>query len=118
MRLGTHPDVVSRLWSELDAELPDRCRWVVLGAPVLAHPHTGAIFAFAGGTVYALRLPPAEREDARRLGAKEVHHFPAYAALGIDPTVLDLRRIGPEWVFGEWRREEAAWCLAAYRVSS
>jgi hypothetical protein len=42
--LGTHPDVVERLWDELTVRLPARCRWVVYGAPVLVRPSSGVIF--------------------------------------------------------------------------
>src|SRR4051794_24613595 len=62
MNLGTHPDLVSRLWNEITTALPVRCNWVVYSAPVLVRPDTGIIFAFAGGThTYALRLPPEQR---------------------------------------------------------
>src|SRR5690242_13496879 len=46
--LGTHPDLVERLW-KLDAALPERCRWVVHGHPALVHPASGVVFGFAGG---------------------------------------------------------------------
>src|SRR6476469_2042727 len=64
MNLGTHPDLMSRLWDEITTALPVRCNWVVYGAPVLVRPDTGIIFAFAGGThTYALRLPPEQRAE-------------------------------------------------------
>ena len=113
-RLGTHPDVVQRLWDDLDAALPARCRWVAHGAPVLAHAVTGVIFGLAGGTVYALRLPRPELAAALGAGAEQVHHFPAYPALGIDASTVDLRELGPDWVFGRWDRNEPAWCRAAF----
>src|SRR5947209_20327918 len=34
---GCHPDVVSRLWNELGAELPGPARAQAKGRPVLAH---------------------------------------------------------------------------------
>ena len=56
--LGTHPDLVGRLWDELPAELPVDCRVVFYGMPALMHPTTGIVLGFAGGThTYALRLP-------------------------------------------------------------
>jgi hypothetical protein len=56
--LGTHPDLVARLWDELYAKLPVDCRVVFYGAPALMHPTTGVVFAFAGGThTYARACP-------------------------------------------------------------
>ena len=64
IHLGTHPELVSRLWDRITSALPVRCNWVVYGAPVLVRPDTGIIFAFAGGTsTYALRLPPKQRAE-------------------------------------------------------
>src|SRR3989304_2688537 len=60
--LGTHPDLVARLWDELQSKLPVDCRVIFCGTPALVHPTTGIVFAFAGGThTYALRLPEPER---------------------------------------------------------
>ena len=116
--LGTHPDVVERLWDELTVRLPARCRWIVYGAPVLVHPSAGIIFAFAGGThTYALRLPAKEREEALRAGAKRLYEYPAYPELDIEASTLDLASIGEEWVFGGWFEGEEDWCLAAYQFA-
>jgi hypothetical protein len=116
--LGTHPDLVQRLWDELTVKLPAECRWIVYGAPVLVHPSSGIIFAFAGGThTYALRLPAREREEALRAGAKRLHKYPAYPDLGIEASTLDLDDIGKEWVFGGWFKGEEDWCLAAYQFA-
>jgi hypothetical protein len=116
--LGTHPELVERLWDELTVRLPARCRWIVYGAPVLVRPSSGIIFAFAGGThTYALRLPPQEREEALRAGATRFHEYPAYPELDIEASSLDLDVIGEEWVFGGWFEGEEDWCLAAYRFA-
>lgn len=116
--LGTHPDLVERLWDELAVNLPARCRGIVYGAPVLVHPSSGIIFAFAGGThTYALRLPAKERQEALRAGAKRLHEYPAHPELDIEASVLDLDDIGEEWVFGGWFEGEEDWCLAAYRFA-
>jgi hypothetical protein len=116
--LGTHPDLVERLWDELTVKLPARCRWIVYGTPVLVHPSSGIIFAFAGGThTYALRLPIKEREEALRAGAKRLYEYPAYPELDIQASRLDLDDIGEEWVFGGWFKGEEDWCLAAYRFA-
>src|SRR5690349_12579635 len=58
MRLGTHPDIVERLW-KIGRDLPTDCAWVAFRRPVLAHSLTGIIFGLGIGTLgYALRLPP------------------------------------------------------------
>jgi hypothetical protein len=114
-RLGTHPDLLERLWDQLGRILPKDCRWIVHGTPVLVHHGSGVIFAFAGGTqTYALRLPTTERAAALAAGAQTVHRYPAYPQLGIPASVLDLATIGDEWVLGGWRQEEPQWCRAAY----
>jgi hypothetical protein len=133
MNLGTHPDLVSRLWDEMTTTLPVRCNWVVYGAPVLVRPDTGIIFAFAGGThTYALRLPPKQRAELiaaafrqaeeradtfalrgrdrdtyLRAQAGDVHEYP-------DGSKFDVSALGKEWAFGRWLEGETTWCLAAY----
>ena len=108
MRLGTHPDLVERLWDGIAARLPEPCRWVVHGRPALVHPRTGVVFGFAGGThTYGLRLPPDERAHAVRAGARVEHVYS-------DGSRLDVTAIGPGWVLGGWLREEPDWCLTAY----
>src|SRR5262249_18290587 len=89
MTLGTHPDLVSRLWDELGKGLPADCRYVVFGAPVLLRPDSGVIFGFAGGTLtYALRLPEPARTTALGMGARTVHTYPGAPKAGIPPTVV------------------------------
>ena len=110
--LGTHPDLVARLWDELGANLPVDCRYVFCGAPVLMHPTTQVVFAFAGGThTLALRLPEREFAAAIEAGATRVKVYP-----GRQPSI-DLAKIGPEWVFVEWLKGEQQWCLAAYELA-
>ena len=110
--LGTHPDLVARLWDELGKVLPVDCRAIFSGCPALIHPETGIVFGFAGGThTYALRLPEAERLRALQVGVPRVKHHP-------DQPPLDLNHIGPEWVFCGWYRDEEAWCRAAYDYAS
>jgi len=108
LTLGTHPDLVGRLWDELGARLPEPCRWVVHGRPALVHPRTGIVFGFAGGThTYGLRLPPTERAQALRMGARREHTYS-------NGSRLEMDAIGPDWILGGWFREEPEWCLAAY----
>jgi hypothetical protein len=91
--LGTHPDLVARLWDELPAELPVDCRVVFYGLPALMHPTTGIVFGFAGGT---------------QTCALRIKHYP-----GVQIS-FDLDDIGPEWVFCGWFRGEEAWCRSAF----
>ena len=59
---GAHPDITAYVFETLKAELPDTCRWIVYGRPVLVHPTSGVIFAFGiGDDCVALRLPLDER---------------------------------------------------------
>src|SRR5204862_1834277 len=36
--LGTHPDLVARLWDEIPTLLPVDCRFILFGTPVLMRP--------------------------------------------------------------------------------
>jgi hypothetical protein len=113
--LGTHPDLVSRLWGQLGGRLPVDCRVIVHGSPALVRPDSGVIFGFAGGTLmYALRLPLDIKPLALAAGAKTIFRYPAYPALGIQESVLDLHDVGDEWVFGCWHDGEREWCTSAY----
>ncbi len=105
--LGTHPDLVARLWDELASGLPLGCCAIVYGVPALMHPSTSIVFGFATGThTYALRLPKAERADAIRAGATRVKYYSGDSPFNLDD-------IGPEWVFCGWFKGENAWCLSA-----
>jgi hypothetical protein len=116
--LGTHPELVARLWDELAGTLPVDCRCVVFGSPALARPDSGVLFGFAGGThTYAFRVPPDVKASALSAGAKTIHHYPAYPELGMQASVLDLNEIGDEWIFGGWFASEPMWCAAAYEYA-
>jgi len=110
--LGTHPDLVARLWDEIPRQLPVDCRFVVFGAPALFRPDTKIVFGFAGGThTYALRLPEEVHREALLAGAERIKKYPRQAS-------FDLGPIGPEWVFCGWFKDEERWCLAAYEFAS
>lgn len=109
-QLGTHPDLVARLWNKITIPLPEKCQWIINKRPVLVHPATGIIFGYAEGThAYALRLPPAEYQEAIQKGATRIHQYPS--------STFDLDTVGKEWVFGKWLKDEPAWCLAAYEFA-
>ncbi len=113
--LGTHPDLVGWLWDELTAKLPEVCKWVVYGAPVLVNPKSGIIFGFAGGThTYGLRLPPSARDDAIKAGCKRISKYPA---LRINSSEMNRHDLGEEWISGQFQACERDWCLAAYNFS-
>lgn len=106
--LGTHPDLVERLWGDLNSALPVDARWLVFDGPALVHPG-GLILAAAMGTQYALRLLPDDRLAAIAAGAEVVHHFKTVG------TTLDLSAtFGPEWVFGRFDDRESGWLLASF----
>lgn len=107
LRLGAHPNVVTRLWNTFAAVLPAQCNWVVHGTPVLVNPASAVIFAFGGGTIYSLRLPKDARREALELGLATVRRFN-------DNVVLDLADFGNGWVFGGARSEELRWCVRAF----
>jgi len=113
--LGTHPDLVQRLWDELGKGLPEDCRWIVHGVPALVRPNSGVIFGFAGGTqTYALALPDEVRAPAVAAGARTKHSYPAYPELNVEASTIDLTTFGRGWVFGGWFKGEEDWCRAAY----
>jgi hypothetical protein len=111
MTLGTHPDLVERLWDQLTILLSKDCRAVFFNSPTLIRPDTGIVFGFAGGThTYALRLPPLVYSEAMRAGAQRVHAFSSGETWNLDD-------VGEAWVFCKWFRNEEQWCLAAYEFA-
>jgi hypothetical protein len=108
--LGTHPDVVERLWDVLDAALPERGGCLVYGGPAIVQPASGVVLAVGIGTEYALRLLPADRKTAIEAGAEVVHTFRTSGG------TLDLSvAFGPDWIFGRFDDREPAWLAAAGR---
>jgi hypothetical protein len=105
---GCHPDVVSRVWDQLGKGLPRDCRAQAKGRPVLAHPATDRILAFALGTAYALRLTPGDLERALETGASTVMEW------SIGPAT-DLAEVaGPGWIWGRSADDEAGWLRNTY----
>jgi hypothetical protein len=108
--LGTHPDVVERLWDVLDAALPERGSCLIYGGPALVQPASGVVLAVGIGTEYAVRLLPGDRASAIEAGAEVVHTFRTSGG------TLDLSvAFGPDWVFGRFDDREPAWLAAAWQ---
>ena len=105
--LGSHPDIVERLWEQLQAALPVDCRWIVYRTPVLLHPR-GIVLAAALGTTYAIRLTEEHLKVGIARGAKTLNRYAGGRELDVQ------REFGDDWIFGGWFSEEAAWCRAAY----
>ncbi len=110
LNLGTHPDVVERVWKKLGGSLAEDCRWVVHRRPVLVRKSSGVIFGFATGTVYALRLAAADFEVAMANGYAQQHKFLH--------AVFDVSEFGPTWVFGRYKREEEDWIVRAFAYAA
>lgn len=111
--LGTHPDIVDRLWDALNGALPSDCRWLVYDSPALVHPESGVILAAAIGTQYALRLQPEDAATAVEAGSELVHHFRT-----VDTTLELPDTFGPGWVFGRFDDREPAWLLSSFRETA
>ncbi len=109
MSLGSHPDVVERLWKQLGSALPEDCRGIVCGSPALVHPGTGVVFALAMGTQYGLRLGPLVGQ-ALLAGAR------VEILRGKLPSMNVQRDLGEEWIYGRWLEQELGWCVAAYEA--
>src|ERR1700690_115205 len=69
LHLGSHPDIVERIWKGIGAGLDTECQMIVFGTPALVQPVTGIILAFALGTSYCLHLPDTLVKTALAAGA-------------------------------------------------
>jgi hypothetical protein len=106
--LGTHPDVVDRLWDVLNAALPEDGRCAIYGGPALVDPASGVVLAVGIGTQYAIRLQAADRAEALADGAEVIHTFATSGG------TLDLvATLGADWVFGSFDAREPGWLAAA-----
>jgi hypothetical protein len=109
---GCHPDVVGRIWDDLASHLPRDCRAQAKGRPVLAHPDSDRIFAFARGTSYALWLVPEDFEQARAAGA-------ATSWTWAGGRVTDLAAsAGQGWIWGRWYANEPSWMQRSYAAAT
>lgn len=118
LTLGTHPDLVSRLWTELGNSLPSDCRVIAYGMPVLVRPDTGVIIGLAGGTqMYALRLDGDGASEARAAGLSSVFRYPPVADIRLQEIVVDAATFGENWVFGRWHASEPRWLASGYQAA-
>jgi hypothetical protein len=108
LNLGSHPDIVERIWDGLNAHLPQDCRAIVYGSPVLVHPGAGIVIAMGYGTSYVLRVPEAFIGAALALGCTARHTWSGGASTDI------AGQFGNGWLFGNWLREEAQWLAATF----
>ena len=112
LHASSHPDCVERVWDRLGKTLPEDCRFLVMGRPVLAHPRSGVVFAMPYGTSYAVWIPQPQHADA--------------VAVGLVPTmtwsggsVTDLSDVfGDGWLFGTFADDEVSWIAAAYAAAA
>ena len=112
LHAGSHPDCVERVWDGLGSTLPEDCRFLVLGRPVLAHPVSGAVFAMPYGTSYAIRIPGPQHADATAAGLMSTTTWSG-------GSVTDLEdEFGAGWFFGRFVDDEAAWITAAYAAAA
>jgi len=110
MRQGSHPDIVQRVWDELGANLPAKCRCLVHGTPALVQDRTGIIIAICNGTQYNLRLKDDDYIAAIAKGAKTRTRWSTGEEMD---CIVEL---GPDWVFGGWFKEENQWCRNSYET--
>ena len=118
--LGTHSDLIDRLWKNLNSHLESDCRWIVGFRPALTHPKTGVAFAFARGTNYYLRITGEMRTrynaDLRVKALTDAEHT------GVEPENLDQylaarsgnSQIGPSWATGWFLTNEVDYVRWAY----
>jgi hypothetical protein len=100
------PEVVNWLWASVYEAVPLARRWILLGTPVLAHPTSATVFAFAAGASYGLRLPPETRRAAISAGARSSGF--------IQGTVVDLSDLGEDWLIGMGSEDKIEWWRSAF----
>ena len=108
--LGTHPELIERVWDRLVARIPPESRRIILGRAALVSTRSNVIFAIAIGTSYAIRIP--KRVKTWRFGLKTTIGWSDGTRRNVKAT------FGPEWVVGSWSSKEEEWCPAAYEYFS
>ena len=108
LQLGSHPDIVTRVWEELGDTLPMDCKAIVYGTPALVNPNNGAILALAYGTAYVIKIPENKVSAALACGCKAEQAW----AGGAKTNVAEL--FGTGWLFGGWCSDEKLWLLDTY----
>jgi hypothetical protein len=103
--LGSHPDIVERVWDGIGAIFPEDCRAIVYGTPALVHPGKGIVLAMAYGTAYIIRVPDDLVDAAIQAGCAIERHW----ANGCTTNIQE--ELGYGWLFGNWLDEEAHWLL-------
>lgn len=113
MELGSHPDIVERVWDQLGAVLgPSFGRVVFCGRPSLVDLRTGIVVAVAWGTKYFLRLSVECADQAKRDGFATMHSWS-------NGTTTDIEQeLGSEWVFGQWSQKEINLLRESYPLST
>ena len=106
--LGSHPDIVERVWEGLGSGLSPDCRAIVYGSPGLVQPQTGVVMVMAYGTQYALRIPDEFLVAALERGCKREQVW-----AGGHKTDIEAQ-FGDGWLFGCWAKEETQWLRATY----
>jgi len=103
LQLGSHPDIVQRVWDDLGGALPADCRAIVYGTPALVDPRSGVVLAMACGTAYVIRVPENLLEAAYKAGCRVERSW----TTGGTTRIAD--EYGHGWVFGAWVKAEAEW---------
>jgi hypothetical protein len=103
MQLGSHPDVVQRVWDDLGRALPVDCRAIVYGTPSLVDPRSGVVLAMAYGTAYVIRVPERMLDGAYQAGCRTERSWTSGG------TTCIAEEFGRGWVFGAWAKEEIEW---------
>lgn len=109
--LGSHPDIVERIWDQLGAALPTEARVIVYGTPVLVHPESGVLLAVAHGTQYAIRVPEDLIDTALEAGCASTNTWS-------DGSTTDIEReFGRGWLFGSYDDREGQWLATMSRLA-
>lgn len=108
IELGSHPDIVERVWDELGTTISPESRQIVCDNPALVHPSTGVLFAPTLGTRYVLKLTPEIAKQAKRDGFRTIHTWSDGRSIDIEAE------LGLGWIFGQWSPLEPSWLNEIY----